>query len=271
MRKVSLVICDIDNTLVGHDKILKSKTKQAIDQLKEKGIYFGIASGRPLDEVMLNAKKWGFDQNFDVVIGMNGADLWDGLHDEVHEYFRLEPSSIQEIYEKMMPFNANPYIYRDGKILCGHRSEVMEASAKRANKELVSLEDNIEDLWSEGNAKIMFRVKEGGMEPIEKFIQKNPSAIYNGFKTQPTVVEFAPKETSKAYALRKFCEINNISLDEVIAFGDTTNDNEMLKEAGLGVCLLNGSDDTKAIADEITEKTCEEDGFADYVLKHILS
>ena len=53
-------------------------------------------------------------------------------------------------------------------------------------------------------------------------------------------------------------------------FGDTSNDNEMISVAGLGVCLLNGSDDTKALANDITDLTCEEEGFADYVEKHIL-
>ena len=62
--------------------------------------------------------------------------------------------------------------------------------------------------------------------------------------------------------------MNDMSLEEVIAFGDTSNDNEMLKVAGTGVCMLNGSDDTKACADIITEKTCLEDGWADYMENH---
>jgi hydroxymethylpyrimidine pyrophosphatase-like HAD family hydrolase len=52
---------------------------------------------------------------------------------------------------------------------------------------------------------------------------------------------------------------------EILAFGDTTNDNSMLEEAGWGVCLCNGSDDTKACADDVTRYSCREDGFADYL------
>ena len=58
--------------------------------------------------------------------------------------------------------------------------------------------------------------------------------------------------------------------EQIVAFGDTTNDNSMLEQAGWGVCLLNGSNDTKAIADEITKHTCSEDGFANYVEEYIL-
>ena len=46
-----LVICDIDATLVNEKKELTPRTKEALIKLHEKGIYFGIASGRPADEL----------------------------------------------------------------------------------------------------------------------------------------------------------------------------------------------------------------------------
>ena len=49
-----------------------------------------------------------------------------------------------------------------------------------------------------------------------------------------------------------------------------TNDVSILIAAGKGVCLENGSIDAKEAADEITEKSIEDDGFADYVEKNIL-
>ncbi len=59
-----------------------------------------------------------------------------------------------------------------------------------------------------------------------------------------------------------------INTNDVIAFGDTSNDNEMLKAAGWGVCMKNGSNDTKAIADDITDFTCDEDGLGRYLEKN---
>ena len=46
-----LVICDIDATLVNEKKELTQRTKEALIKLHEKGVYFGIASGRPVDEL----------------------------------------------------------------------------------------------------------------------------------------------------------------------------------------------------------------------------
>ena len=46
--------------------------------------------------------------------------------------------------------------------------------------------------------------------------------------------------------------------------GQVYNDNPMLELAGIGVCLKNGAQDTKACADYITDFTNNEDGFAKF-------
>lgn len=266
---IRLVICDIDSTLVTSDHILTERTKKVIDKLHRNGIYFGIASGRPLDEISKRAKAWGFNFDFDVLISMNGSELWDGIHHKEFKYYQLKRKWIEEIMELMKPFDGNYYIYRNGYILCKKIDETMLASAKSSDKELVMVLSEFE-LYAEENAKIMFRVAEKDMPKIEDYIKRHPSPYYKGFKTQSTLMEFADRRISKAYALEKFCEMNEISLQDVMAFGDTTNDNEMLQCSGFGICMINGSDDTKAIAKEITEKSNDEDGFADYMEHYFL-
>ncbi len=46
-RKISLVLTDVDGTLVGDDKILTCRTLAAIHALHQAGIHFAITSGRP--------------------------------------------------------------------------------------------------------------------------------------------------------------------------------------------------------------------------------
>lgn len=268
-KDIKLVICDIDSTLVTSNHILTGRTKDIIETLHRQGIYFGIASGRPLDEITKKAEIWGFTYNFDILIGMNGSQLWDGIQGKEYNYYKMKKEWLKETIELMEPFHGNSYIYRNGKLLCQKIDAKMLESAKSSNKDAVTVDD-ISEMYEEENAKIMFRVKADVMPEIEDYLTKHPSPYYKGFKTQPTLMEFADRRISKAYALKQFCEMNQISLNEVVAFGDTTNDNEMIKCAGLGVCMCNGSDDTKAIADAITDKSNNEDGFADYVETYIL-
>src|SRR5215467_15494414 len=45
--RIRLLIADIDGTLVTHEKLLTPKSIQAVQQLKDAGILFGITTGRP--------------------------------------------------------------------------------------------------------------------------------------------------------------------------------------------------------------------------------
>ena len=57
--------------------------------------------------------------------------------------------------------------------------------------------------------------------------------------------------------------------DNVMSFGDGSNDVPMLRAAGLGVAMANAFDDVKTHADYITGH-CDEDGVADAIEKFCL-
>src|ERR1700731_3166674 len=46
-RKISLVLADVDGTLVNEDKVLTERAQSAVKQLRGAGIRFAITSGRP--------------------------------------------------------------------------------------------------------------------------------------------------------------------------------------------------------------------------------
>ena len=67
--------------------------------------------------------------------------------------------------------------------------------------------------------------------------------------------------TDKGRALAAICARFGLSPADAIAFGDSTNDSEMLAAAGLGVAMENGQAAVKAVADRICPP-CREDGVA---------
>ena len=267
---LKLVICDVDGTLVGFGQTLSDKAKDVIKRLQAHGVQFGIASGRPLSEIKELEKKWTMDFENDLLIGMNGAQLWDRNSNTTEEYFKLKTEWMKEIIESMEQFDLNPCIYYGNKMMCKREDEYVLRSIKHNYKETI-YPDDISEMYAEENAKIMFRGHAEETLKAEEYMKNNPSPYYHAFRTGPVIIEFADKRTCKAYALQKFCEHNNIPLSSVMAFGDTSNDNDMLAVSGVGVCLLNGTDDTKAVADIITEKPAEEDGFAYFIEEHILN
>src|SRR5499426_3597605 len=67
-RKISLVLADVDGTLVNEQKVLTKRAQAAVQRLRETGIRFAITSGRPprgmamlFDDLRLDTPIAGFN------------------------------------------------------------------------------------------------------------------------------------------------------------------------------------------------------------------
>ncbi|MCC9166948.1 Cof-type HAD-IIB family hydrolase [Pontibacter harenae] len=89
------------------------------------------------------------------------------------------------------------------------------------------------------------------------------------YRSKSTYLEIAPKTISKATALELLLQhrFSNISLSEVVAFGDNYNDIDMLQAVGKGIAVGNAREEVKAVADEITLPSIE-DGVAVAIEKY---
>ena len=100
------------------------------------------------------------------------------------------------------------------------------------------------------------------MKQVEAFYEEHKSDKYRAFKSQADMFEFVHPELSKIYGIKYYCGQHGYNISEAAAFGDPTNDIEMLKECGTGVCMCNGTEDARQAADIITKYNNDEDGLA---------
>ena len=237
-KNIKLISSDIDGTISTSKDYTSKRNIEAIEKLREKGILFGLASGRPVDDVMNKYQKWGMTKQFDFIIGWNGCQLYDDRTKKKYEYNYLTKQDIKEIIELMEEFECNVHMYLPNIYLSSKETDKAWFSAFKNKREFVAT-NNIEDFYQQDNGGIMFRTTEEKMPLIEKKVNLITNKNYVGFKTQPDLMEFCHKDCNKGYALKKYCELYNIPLNDCVAFGDTSNDNEMLKVC-YGVCLKNG-------------------------------
>lgn len=101
----------------------------------------------------------------------------------------------------------------------------------------------------------MERMKQAQEELKKDFLfciqDVNKYGIVNG--------EIINRKFNKGKAVTRVCEYLPFPVEDTIAFGDSMNDVEMLETAGYSVCMENGSDMLKKLADEICP-CVEQDG-----------
>ncbi len=270
MKKFKLVLCDIDGTLLNDDREMSERTWKDLHRLHEAGYMVGLASGRTVDNLKEFPTLWNMNYEFDMYIGVNGNELWDGLDGKFYKYNYLTPELSKRIVETVQArYDYTLQFMRDEKYYFSHMDDFIRASMSRNATHKTMQINDISDFWATDIPKILVRMPEEKMPEFEQYFKEHPIEGVVGYKTQAFVYEFMTAGTEKTVAMHHFCELHDIPLDEVISFGDTTNDNGIIRDS-YGVCMINGSDDTKALAKEITELSNEEDGFADYVEKHLL-
>lgn len=71
--------------------------------------------------------------------------------------------------------------------------------------------------------------------------------------------EVINRQFDKGQAVIRVCQHLHIPVKDSIAFGDSMNDKEMMETAGYSVCMENGSDTLKKLADEVCPAV-EQDG-----------
>lgn len=270
IEKLSVVAADIDDTLLPKGKTMLPRTRAALQRLHQEGVLFGPASGRPLDwRTLEKAKEWELGFDFDFAIGMNGGELYDAETGKLEKYFLLSGEDIRTILKPIAHLDLNAIVYINGydDIAALRMDDFMRDSQKR-NHSNVSIGD-VDYLSRYDTGKIEIHLKPEDMDEFMAACNANRSERWTVIKTFEgyghVTMEFVDPRVNKGYALRKFSEKRGIPLSEFMAFGDMDNDIGLLREAGWGVCLLNGADATKAVAQAITDYTVEEDGVGRYL------
>ncbi len=114
-----------------------------------------------------------------------------------------------------------------------------------------------------GAHKIMCMGPETEIDILYKVLEKSFSNEIMLYRSKPTYIEISHRSVSKKTAIEvllKEC-YPDLSIKNIVAFGDNYNDIEMLKAVGLGVAVANAKDEVLKIANKITD-TNKNDGVA---------
>ena len=263
------VCLDLDGTLLDDDKKISDRSFLLLDNLIENGIEVIIATGRHFYMVSDFLKPLKRDI---MVCANNGAMSRFKESNKLVNVEYVSNCKFLEIYNKALECGMNPYIYVDS-FVDGYHLAIKDGQPKKSH-----FEENIVDkkiavdsvrYFSQIDVKSLETVlciafldqKERIDEFFEHFkdeedLVKNMYFVPNGKK----VLEFQSKKADKWIAITNYLKSKNISLSEVVSFGDEFNDKSMIKNSGMGFAMKNGIEELKSLTKNITEFTNNEDG-----------
>jgi len=108
------------------------------------------------------------------------------------------------------------------------------------------------------------------LTPIENMLKPHFGDRARLFRSKPYFLEIMPPEADKGLALAHLAEILGVKQEEVMAIGDAGNDKHMIEWAGIGVAMANATEEVRKVANWVTTKTNDEDGFAEALRRFVL-
>jgi HAD superfamily hydrolase (TIGR01484 family) len=244
MGSYKLVALDMDGTLLNEEKEISAENRKAIFAALEAGVTVMVSTGRGVQSVSPYIEELGLQTP---IVAVNGSEVWKSPG-ELLQRVLLPVEQVKEMHRIALELDTWYWAYAVEGIF---------------NKE--GWTDSPDDIrwlkfgyYTEDEAKLA-RIR----QTLESW---GTLEITN---SHPCNLELNPKGISKASGVRAVCGMLGITMDEVIAMGDSLNDLSMIREAGLGVAMGNAQDGVKAAADLVTV-TNDEHGVAKVIREYIL-
>lgn len=261
------VLCsDLDGTLLSTKNDVSEFTISEINRIKNKLKIILVSARMPKSMTYLQ-QRMGIQDN--PIICYNGALVM--LGNKELSSLSIPIENVSDLYDLCRYHKIKLGLYYKDEWCVSGTSERVEKEIfnTRAEPVFESTEKTLER-WQENNSgphKIMLMDTKENMDDITLVLAKMFPSILNHYRSNDTLIEVAPKATSKLQAITTLLEADT-TLEDVIAFGDNYNDIEMLKNVGYGVAVANARNEAKQVANAIT-LTNKEDGVAQFIKDHL--
>ena len=267
--EVKAVFFDIDGTLVNDRKSVLKSTKEAIKIVKDQGVLVGVATGRGPFFV----KDLMDDLDLDFAVTYNGQYIFN--KERVLFASPIDKRSLRQVIayakenrkeiamgtrqdvigSRIMSFGLSPLSQLVSRFVPKFLTRTVSHSFNRmVSKALPQKEADLLDLINQPIYQVLMLMtpEESNQAATEldhlKFTRSNPFAA-----------DIINQGNSKLEGIRRVGKEYGFDLNQVMAFGDSDNDLEMLAGVGMSVAMGNGSSSVKEVAKHITTSN-QEDG-----------
>lgn len=263
-----MIVLDLDDTLLRDDHSISARTKDALMKAQENGVKVVLASGRPTFGMLPIADELSLAEYGSFILSFNGGKIINYATKEELFNSTLPLTAVKNLYELSQREGVYIHTYVGNEIIAEEGNQYTSIESKLTKLPIKLVNSFVEGVQEEV-VKVLMVGDPDKMKAVEAKLQKELAEEFSVMRSKPFFLEFTEKGVTKGTSLNHLIQKCGIKQEEVIAIGDSYNDQEMIEFAGLGVAMGNAPDDIKAIANHVTD-TNMNDGVAKVVEEFVL-
>ncbi len=262
---ISLLISDIDGTLVTSDKRLTEATKQAARNLAEHGIKLVLTSSRPPHGVSLFADALSLDTPR---AGFNGGAIV-GADGKLLSFKPLERETARATLAHLQDAGIDPWVFTaDEWLLINPRGAYVDWEQHTVQMPFRVVR-NFDDVLDKAG-KIMAASRDfAALAECETALQDQLGDRASVHRSQDYYLDITHPAANKGQAVRDAARLLDIPLSETACIGDMPNDLPMFDVAAIKIAMGNAPEFMRARADFVTHSN-DADGWAHAVNSYVV-
>jgi Cof subfamily protein (haloacid dehalogenase superfamily) len=270
MSAVRLLALDLDDTLLRSDLTISYQMRNSIKKAEAAGVIVVLASGRIPAAMNQFAGLLGMHKKTGYLICNNGTLIQESHTGKVVYEIRMDVKTALTAFDLADAEGFPVQIYEDDIMYVSRHNEYTGYDQKLTGLRQVVVE-HFRAMVANGCHKLLIPGDPTLLVPLESILRTYLEDNLTIFTSKPYFLELLPANTNKGTALEKVAGMLEINQKDVIAIGDSMNDEAMLRWAGMGIAMVNGDERIKNIADMVTSRDNDDDGVAEVIEKYILS
>ena len=256
-----LIAMDLDGTLNNDRKTIDAPTRDALMAAQERGVRILLASARPLPGLYRERDALDLTARHGLLMAYNGGVIVDATTGDTLSAVTMQTEQARRVLRDLESLPVTP-ILDDGRIFYVTDRNGYKVDYECRNNRMSCVEvPNLAQFLRFPPCKILMSVQPERIRDVQRRIADGLPAGLTVVQTAPFYLEVIPAAINKGVGLRAACDAIGIGVEEAIAFGDSENDIEMLRVAGMGVAMGNADEAVRAAAD-MTTLSNNENGIA---------
>jgi Cof subfamily protein (haloacid dehalogenase superfamily) len=263
--KISLLIADVDGSLVNEDKVLTLRAQAAVKALNAAGIAFAITSGRPPRGMAMLFEPLALRTP---IAGFNGGIFIKPDMTIIEEHL-LAPDAAKHAVRLILDHRMDVWVYGGNDWFVRDPKAPHVAREQRTVRFPPTVVDDFGAVLDRAAKIVGISDDLDLVARCEKDARDALGAQVSAARSQPYYLDVTHPNANKGTVATTLSKLLSVPLSEIATIGDMPNDVLMFRKSGVSIAMGNASPEVQKQARFVTASHNDE-GFAKAVERYVL-